>query len=222
MRWGTLAIRADENVAVPALEVRKPRRRGLRPAVQGLIAFAIYLDVFVLAFCLALVGHASVPVVGQVEVDPNFYIWAWDWWAYAVSHWINPLYTFQLNAPVGYNLAWATTSPAAALLMWPFTALFGPVVSFNLSLILAPVGSAWAAFVLTRRMTGRFWAALPAGAVYGFNVYLLDHEISGQPNLTVTLLIPLMAYLMVRWWDKSLGTAGYVIWMMIALAAEFY
>ena len=222
MRWGTLAIRADETVDAPAPEVRKPRRRGLGPAVQGLVAFAIYLDVFVLAFCLALVGHASVPVVGQVEVDPNFYIWAWHWWTYAVSHWTNPLYTFQLNAPGGYNLAWATTSPTVALLMWPFTAWLGPVVAFNLSLILAPAGSAWAAFVLTRRLTGRFWASLPAGAVYGFNVYMLDHEVSGQPNLTVTLLVPLMAYLVVRWWDESLGTAGYVIWMMIALAAEFY
>ena len=141
--------------------------------------------------------------MGQDEVDPNFYIWAWRWWVYAVTHGINPLYSYQIRAPAGYNLAWATTSPSVALLMWPITATLGPVVSFNLTLLLAPPASAWAAFVAARRLTGRFWASLPAGVVFGFNVYTLDHEMSGQPNLTVTLLLPLMAYLVMLWWDRT-------------------
>ena len=106
--------------------------------------------------------------------------------------------------------------------MAPVTAAFGPVLSFNLTLLLAPPASAWATFVAARRLTGKFWAALPAGVVYGFNVYTLDHEVSGQPNLTVNLLLPLMVYLVVLWWDGTLGRTGYVIWMMIAFALEFY
>jgi hypothetical protein len=38
----------------------------------------------------------------------------------------------------------------------------------------------------------------------------------------VTLLIPLIAYLVLRWWDGSLGRRGFLIWMALALAAEFY
>ena len=40
---------------------------------------------------------------------------------------LNPLYSHQIGAAAGYNLAWATTSPSVALLMWPVTAAFGPV-----------------------------------------------------------------------------------------------
>jgi len=192
------------------------------PVLQGLIALAIYVVVYLVAFGQALVSHLSVPAVGQNEVDPNFYIWAWRWWTYAVSHWTNPLYSYQIGAPAGYNLAWATTSPSIALFMAPITATLGPVVSFNLTLLLAPPTAAWATFVAARRLTGRFWASLPAGCVFGFNVYTLDHNVSGQPNLTVTLLLPLLLYLVVRWWDGSLGRIGYVIWMMVAIALEFY
>jgi hypothetical protein len=189
---------------------------------QGLIAFAIYLAVFILAFGQALLPHLNEPRVGQVEVDPNFYIWAWRWWPYAITHGLNPLYSYQIGAPGGYNLAWATTSPSAALFMWPVTAAIGPVAAFNLTLLLAPPASAWGAFIVARRLTGQFWAALAAGPVYGFCVYEMAHEVSGQPNLTVTVLIPLIAYLVLLWWDGTLKRTGFVIWMAVAIALEFY
>ena len=194
----------------------------LPPSLQGLLAFLIYLGVFILAFGQALVSRLNVPQVGQNEVDPNFYIWAWRWWVWAVTNHTNPLYSYQINAPAGYNLAWATTSPSVALLMWPVTSTLGPVVSFNVTLLLAPPASAWSAFVAARRLTGRFWASLPAGAVFAFNVYTLDHSISGQPNLTVNLLLPLMVYLVTLWWERRLRLVGYVLWMSLAIALEFY
>jgi hypothetical protein len=222
VRWATLAIRAggDADAVDPAVE--EVRGLPLRPALQGLIALVIYVVVFILAVGQALVAHLHQPSVGQVEVDPNFYIWAFRWWVFAVEHGVNPLYSHQIGAPGGYSLAWATTSPSVALLVSPITVLFGAVTSFNLVLLLAPPTAAWAAFVLARRITGRFWASLPAGAVFGFNVYMVQHEVSGQPNLTVTLLLPLMAYLVVLWWDGTLGRNGYIIWMTVAIALEFY
>jgi hypothetical protein len=226
VRWATLAVRAggDAGTAETA-EVEEPvveRRRGLPAPLQGLLAFIIYLVVFSLAVGQALISHLTTPSVGQNEVDPNFYIWAWQWWVYAVTHWINPLYSFQIGAPKGYNLAWATTSPSVALFMWPVTHFWGPVVSFNVTLLLAPVASAWGAFVAARRLTGKFWASLPAGAIYGINIYMLAHEVSGQPNLTVNVLFPLMVYLVVQWWEGRLRRVGYVLWMMLAIALEFY
>src|ERR1700722_9052214 len=193
------------------------------PAVQGLLALVIYLAVFIAGFGLALVAGLDVPKVGQSYVDPNLFIWFWRWWPYAVSHGHNPLYTHEIGAPAGYNLAaWTTSTPSVALLMWPVTAAFGPVTSFNLTLLLAPPTAAWAAFVAARRLTGRFWPALLAGAVYGFNIYELAHDVSGQPNVAVTLLFPLLVYLVLLWWDGTLGRTGFMIWMAIALALEFY
>jgi hypothetical protein len=201
---------------------REPGWRVPGPVLQGLIAFVIYLVVFILAYGQALLPHLNAPRVGQVEVDPNFYIWAIRWWPYAITHGLNPLYSHQIGAPGGYNLAWATTTPTVSLLMWPITATVGPIAAFNLTLLLAPPASAWATFILTRRLTGQFWPALFAGPVYGFCVYELDHDVSGQPNLTVTLLIPLIAYLTLLWWEGRLKQTGFLIWMTIALAAEFY
>jgi hypothetical protein len=222
VRWATLAIRAGGDADAADDEVPVAGARALRPSVQGLVAFAIYLVVFVLAFGQALIVHLDKPVVGQTEVDPNFYIWAWRWWVYAVEHAVNPLYSHQIGAPGGYSLAWATTSPPVALLVSPVTVLFGAAASFNLTLLLAPPSAAWAAFVLARRLTGRFWASLPAGAVFGFNVYMLSHSLSGLVNLTVTLMLPLIAYLMVLWWQDALERTGYIVWMTVAIALEYY
>jgi hypothetical protein len=222
VRWATPAIRAGADADAAEAEAQEAGGRALRPGLQGLIAFCIYLGVFILALGMPLIGQLNVPAVGQTEVDPNFYIWAWRWWVFAVSHGINPLYSHQIGAPGGYNLAWATTSPPVALLLWPITATFGAITSFNISLLLSPPAAAWAAFVLARRVTGRFWASLPAGVIFGFNVYMLQHSVSGQPNLTVTLLLPLIAYLMVLWWQDALGRTGYLIWMTVAVALEFY
>lgn len=204
----------------PGKEMRSWRAPG--PVLQGLIAFAVYLVVMIVGFAQPLLPHLNVPSVGQVEVDPNFYIWAIGWWPHAITHGLNPFYSSAIMAPGGISLAWATTTPTVALLLWPVTAAVGPVAAFNLTLILAPPASAWATFIAARRLTGRFWPALFAGPVFGFCDYEMSHEASGQPNLTVTLLIPLIVYLVIRWWDGSLSRKGFLIWTALALAAEFY
>jgi hypothetical protein len=239
VRWGTLPIKhlgkrsagtSDEEpdsqpepdaIAPPALPA--PGGRVPRPALQGLIALVIYVGVFIVGFGLALVSRLDVPRVGQNADDPNLFIWLWQWWPYAVTHGINPLVSNQIGAPTGYNLAaWTTITPSAALLMWPLTALLGPITSYNVTLLLAPPTAAWAAFVLTRRLTGRFWASLLAGSIYGFNLYELAHDLAGQLCVSVTLLFPLLAYLVLLWWEGTLGRTGFMIWTAVALALEFY
>jgi hypothetical protein len=194
----------------------------LSPVLQGLLALAVYLAVFIIGFGLPLVRHLNVPNLRQYWTDPQFYVWSMRWWPYAVSHWTNPLFSSQIGAPRGYDLAWASTTPSVDLLMWPVTSLFGVLVSYNVMLLLVPPVSAWAAFVVARRLTGRFWAALLAGAVYGFSPYELIHNWQGQPNLTVIALFPLMVYLVLRWWGGSLRAVWYVVAMAAAMALEFY
>jgi len=193
-----------------------------RPALQGLLAFGIYLAVFIVVYARPVIGHLNIPDLRQYWTDPNFYTWAMQWWPYAVSHGINPLYSAQIGAPTGYNLAWVTTTPSVGLLMWPVTAAFGVLVSYNIVLLLVPPVSAWAAFIVARRLTGQFWPSLLAGAVYGFCPYELVHDWQGQPNLTIIGLFPLMAYLVLRWWDRTLKDTWFVIWMTLAMALQFY
>lgn len=193
-----------------------------RPVLEGLAVFAAYLAAFTAVYGWPLFRHLNTPNLRQYWTDPSFYTWSMRWWPYAVSHGINPLYSSQVGAPHGYDLAWASTTPSVDLLMWPVTAAFGVLVSYNVLLLLLPPASAWAAFLLTRRLTGRFWASLLAGTVYGFCPYMVVHEWQGQPNLTATAVFPLLAYLVLRWWDGTLRARWFVIWAAAAMALEFY
>jgi hypothetical protein len=171
---------------------------------------------------MPLVSHLNVPNLRQYWTDEQFYAWSLGWWPYAVGHGVNPLFSNQIGAPHGYELAWASTAPSVDLAMWPVTAALGVVVSYNTVLLLIPPVSAWAAFVAARRLTGRFCSSLLAGAVYGFCPYELVHNWQGQPNLTLIALFPLLVYLVVRWWEGSMGRNGFVIWTALAMAVEFY
>ena len=215
------AVRAA-GTTVPVFPAVATRHQDPAPGVAGLYAFAVYLAVFVIAFGLPLASHLNVPNLRQYWTDPQFYLWSLRWWPYAVSHGINPLFSGQVGAPHGYDLAWASTTPSADLLMWPVTAAFGVLVSYNIVLLVVPPVSAWAAFLAARRLTGRFWAALLAGTVYGFSPFELIHNWQGQPNLTVIVLFPLMVYLVLRWWDGTLGRIAFVGWLMVLMAVEFY
>jgi hypothetical protein len=196
--------------------------RPVRPGWQWVPALTVYLAVFITGFALPVASHLDVPQLRQYWTDPNFYTWAMRWWPYALIHGINPLYSDEIGAPAGYSLAWATTTPSVSVLLWPVTSALGVIVAYNLTLLLVPPLSALAAFIAARRLTGRFWAALLAGGVYGFTPFELVHDWQGQPNLTMIALLPLLVYLVLRWWDGTLGRTGYVIWTAVVLAAEFY
>jgi len=192
------------------------------PALQGLLALGIYLAVWVPTAARPLVQHASRAQLLQNSPDPNFYVWSLRWWPYALGHVLNPFYSSQIYAPAGHMLAWVTTVPPLALLASPLTLIAGPIVSFNLLAALALPLSAWAAFVLCRRLTGKFWPALVGGAVFGFSAYEMSHDSAGQINLTFSLLLPILAYLVLLWRDKIISARTFVILAGIAMAAQFY
>jgi len=100
--------------------------------------------------------------------------------------------------------------------MWPITATAGPIAAYNLSLILAPAASAWATFILARRLTGKFWPALFAGFVFGFCAYEITHEGFGPDEPHGNPADPAHRLSRpARGWDGSLGRRGFLIWMAL-------
>jgi hypothetical protein len=192
------------------------------PSVQGLLALAVYLAIWVFTEAYPLLHDASVPQLAQGGFDPNFYVWALHWWPYAVGHGLNPLFSDRIGAPAGYDLAWVTTVAPLALLMTPVTLTAGPIVSFNLLVAAAVPLSGWAAFALCRRLTGKFWASLAAGAAFGFSAFEVNHSYTGQLNLSFSLLLPLAGYLMVAWWDGGLGPRAFTAWTALVLTVQAY
>jgi hypothetical protein len=210
--------RQQSEAAAPAT----PRDWLKSPAVQGLLALGIYLAAWVPAGVRSLVHHATAAQLLQNSPDPNFYVWCLRWWPYAIGHGLNPLYTSQIAAPAGHSLAWVTTVPPLALLASPLTLTAGPVVAFNLLAAIALPVSAWGAFVLCRRLTGKFWPALVGGSVFGFSAYEMNHNDFGQLNLTFCLLMPILAYLVLLWRDEAISPRTFAVLAGITMAVQFY
>jgi hypothetical protein len=128
--------------------------------------------------------------------DPQIYMWFLSWWPYAITHRLNPFVTHIVWAPNGINLTWATGIPALALLAWPITAHWGPIVSFNLLTTVAPILSAFAAFLLCNALTNKYFPSLVGGWVFGFSSYEIGQLIGHLP-LDFTACIPALAWLAV-------------------------
>ncbi|HEY2078262.1 MAG TPA: hypothetical protein VGH53_18175, partial [Streptosporangiaceae bacterium] len=213
-----LAEPAEPSAARPAA----PRDLLRSPAVQGVLAFLIYLAAMLETPFRPILVRASQSLLDQQSMDPNFYVWGLRWWPYAIGHGLNPLYSHQIAAPAGHSLAWVTTAPPVALVAAPLTLIAGPVVALNLLTAIALPVSAWAAFVLCRRLTGRFWPALAGGAVFGFSAYEVNHAAAAQLNLIYSLLLPILGYLIVVWRDGAIRTRTFVILAAATIALQFY
>jgi hypothetical protein len=199
-----------------------PGGRLASPVLQGGIAFLCYLVIWVATAFRPIVSHVTHMVLAYQNQDPNINVWSLRWWPYAIGNGLNPLYTHELMAPMGHSLAWVTTVPPLALLAAPLTLAAGPVVSFNLLAALAVPLSAWAAFILCRRLTGKFWAALAGGAVFGFSAYELNHSALGELNLAYSLLLPVLGYVIVVWWERRISNRRFVILAAGIAAVQFY
>ena len=186
--------------------------------MAGLAAFVVYLVSSAIIFGGSTLAHLGTEYIPRQDAsDSEFFRWALAWAPWAVAHGRNPLVTDVLHAPQGASLVWTTAVPGPALAMWPVTAVFGPLVSYNVLTLLAPALAAWAAYLLCRRVSHRFWPSLVAGAVFGFSAYMtiqLNH-----PNLALSFPIPLLVYFVVRRVEGSLGSKAFVVLSAVTLLA---
>ena len=133
----------------------------------------------------------------------------------------NPLVTHHVWAPSGVDLAWVNTVPALSVVFAPLTELLGPVASYDIAAVAMPAVSAWAAFLLCRHLTARFWPSLVGGYLFGFSSYELGHVL-GQPQLTAVFAVPLVALVVVRRIEGGLSTRRFVIELGLLLALQVY
>ncbi len=158
-------------------------------------ALVIYAIASFAVFGTPLLGSFSHLRLGYSAAgDPQIPMWGLAWYPWALVHRLNPLYTDAAWAPAGCTLAWSTTIPGAALLMWPVTRVAGLVASYNILCLLTPALSAFTAFLLCRHVTRDFRAALAGGFIFGFSTYMTG-ELLDHLSLAMVFLIPLFPYL---------------------------
>jgi hypothetical protein len=122
--------------------------------------------------------------------DPQLFIWYLGWIPHQLSHGLNPLFTDYLSYPPGVNLMWNTSMIFPSIVLWPVTAVFGPVVAYNLLITGGIALSAWCGFLAARRFVDRDLACFLAGLVYGFSPGMIAQAL-GHPHVVVALFPPI-------------------------------
>jgi hypothetical protein len=177
------------------------------------MAFVIYMAISVGVFGVLVVGSSARVYIGYAT-DPSVMMWFLTWWPHALTHNLNPFLTKVIWAPIGYNLAWATSMPGPSLLAYPITRRFGPVVSYNLLCLIAPALNATAAFLLCTRLSRRFLVALTGGYIFGFSPSVLGHELAGHLFLIFSPWVPLLLYLALHFIEHNMKS-----WHFIGMCA---
>ncbi len=126
-------------------------------------------------------------------------VWWMEWVPWALQHGHTPFLSQQLFSRSGGVSALANTSALLlSLIFAPLTMLAGPVASFNLANLLAPVTSGVAMFLAAARVTRLFPARLIAGAVYAFSPFMLRNTVIGHLQLTWAFYPPLVFLLVMK------------------------
>ncbi|MBV8356533.1 MAG: hypothetical protein JO189_01150 [Deltaproteobacteria bacterium] len=185
----------------------------------GLSALMIYAALSFGFIGRSITGGLSSRYIGRSN-DPTVYMWLLSWWPYAIAHRLNPMITYAVWAPDGFNLAWTTSMPLPALLAAPLTNAFGPVVAYNVLCILAPAAAAWGCFLLCRRITADYLAAAAGGYVFGFSAYMLA-ETRGHLPLVLVFPVPLALLLLLKRLEGSIGSFWFSILLGVVLATAF-
>ena len=147
------------------------------------------------ALSMIAFGHVddmgSTYVSGPGGADQTIQVWWIAWAEHALVHGLNPFDSNWINYPVGLNAGPDNSMLLLGTLISPITAVFGPVVAWNVLARLTLCVSAFAMCLCLRRWT-RWWpAAFVGGLLYGFCVYE-TFQAGGYVFLTFVPLPPII------------------------------
>ena len=215
-----LADRAVAGVRTPPPAPWERTRRLIRGVPAWGYAWLAYLALAVAAIGRGVIGGpAGTCACSGGSTDPSAYVWSLAWWPHALLAGVNPLFTHAIWAPEGTSVAAAATMPAAAIAMWPVTALFGPLTSYNVLAVLAPALAALTAYLLCRRLSGRHGPALVGGFLFGFSSFVLA-QLGGHANLALVFLLPVFVHLALRRIAGELTRARFVAAFALAIVVQ--
>ena len=167
---------------------------------------------------MRVLAHPGRIYVGGLTTDPQVFIWSLAWWPHAILHFQNPLITKEIWVPVGVNLAWTQSAPGLAIALAPLTLAAGPIVAYNVAAVLMPALAAWTAFLLCRHVTDAVWPSLVGGYLFGFSTYVLGGTLA-HVQTTAVFLLPLIALVLLQFFEGGLGGRALAIRLGLLLAA---
>jgi hypothetical protein len=201
---------------------RAARRRA--PGAEWLVRHPDVIALFVYAIPALIYEHSAVTHFASgcscYGSDPQEFMWSMSWWPYAIVHGLDPLSTHVIwSGAHSFNVAANTTIPLPALLAWPVTAIWGPIVSFNLINLIAPVLDAYVAYRLCRHITRAPAASILAGYVFGFSSYWWG-ELEGHTHLVFTFAAPAVVWLVLVRLEEAISARRFTILLALVLTAQ--
>jgi len=186
--------------------------------------------------CLGIVGVVSLALNWPLVVSGHLttalmtsggdiaeQVWFLGWLPHALLHGHNPFLSHALYAGSGgVNLMVNTSVFFPALVLMPFTLLGGPILAFNVGVLLTPVVCAWPMFVLARRLTTSWILATVATVLWVLSPYVVSNLAQGHFHQTVTFFPPLVVLLA---WDLIEKKRSVVVTGMyggLAVVAQFF
>ncbi|HVB87273.1 MAG TPA: hypothetical protein VNK23_11485 [Candidatus Dormibacteraeota bacterium] len=220
---GSLGSRSETESRAASAGTREISDAGTRSARRSAIrnhaiAFLLFLA---LGFVFTLPGSLSLGS-GLLGFPGDNFQHAWFLWHFArsVVHAHNPFYTRLLYYPSRVNLAWSTTDPLAGLLALPLSIFAGPVVAYNLSLILQLALAAFCARLFCLRISRNETAAFIGGMIFGFSPFLMAEALA-HLSLVTAFPIPLFVLALDRIFSSESGSwrLGIPLGLALLLAA---
>ncbi len=168
VRSHTSDTRNEDRAAISAAAGR-PRSSSVKRGA----AVALFYSALTVCFTWPLAPDLSTRVIAHF--DPPFSAWRLARVVHNVSNGL-PLFDGEIFWPARQTLAFSDAMLAQAVLAWPLLATgFTPLAVLNVLTLAGVAGSATAAYVLARRLTGHTGGALVAGLVFAFAPYRRDH-----------------------------------------------
>ncbi|HVR71837.1 MAG TPA: PA14 domain-containing protein [Vicinamibacteria bacterium] len=145
----------------------------------------------------------------------NAWILAWD--AHALTHAPARLFQAPIFHPLPDTLAFSENLLVPAILAAPATLLGGPVLGYNLVLLLSMVVSGLGTQLLVRRASGDSLAAFVGGAVFavGAHRWIRLAHLHAQ----VTLFLPFALLALDAFWQKRTWRRALAVGLLLALQA---
>jgi hypothetical protein len=201
-RDSLISPRRHRRSGVPSARRPEDRRLLLSPntgITAHLVAIACYLAVALVLWGHVWFGGGPAHSITCNCGDTVQQVWWFEWLPWALTHGHDPLLTNAMWSRLGgVNVLSNTSWLAPAAVLSPITLLFGPVASFNVANLLAPVLSGWAAFALAGRFSRLAGARITAGGLYAFSPFVLRNTVLGHVGLTLTAYLPLVLLLGLR------------------------
>jgi hypothetical protein len=155
-----------------------------------------------------LVRHLDDAFTGPPSGDTGVYVWNTWVFQHELQQGRLPFYTSSIlsgtpnDSPANLSLHNYTT--VANVLAWPLIPLVGLVAAFNLVFLFNIALSGYAAWLLTREMTGRDPESLLAGMVFALSPFLIARGV-GHFSLVAAAPLPIFALLL-----RKLGATSQV------------